>query len=258
MPVTSEMNDLSNLATALTSAAVGGFSYGIVNNNGAIKAALNLLAQDKKVDVISSPSVMVLNNHEATIKVGDQVPIRTSQSTNLNGGANINTSPIEMLDTGVTLKVKPRVNANGVVIMEIEQKVDNVSASDSGSNIDSPTILQRHITSSVAIVNGESVVLGGLMDETHTDSNTGIPLLKDIPYLGWLFGSRSKDITKQELIVIITPRVIENKFDARKLTDEFKRKLSGIFYDKGKYKARTGETLRDYSGHPIEKGDMVE
>jgi general secretion pathway protein D len=163
-----------------------------------------------------------------------------------------------MLDTGVPLKVKPRVNANGVVIMEIEQKVDNVSSSDSGSKIDSPTILQRHITSSVAIVNGESVVLGGLMDETHTDSNTGIPLLKDIPYLGWLFGSRSKDITKQELIVIITPRVIENKFDARKLTDEFKRKLSGIFYDKGKYKARTGETLRDYSGHPIEKGDMVE
>lgn len=252
LPISTSKDALSDLGTALTSAAVGGFSYGIVNNNGAIKAALNLLAKEKKVDVISSPSVMVLNNHEATIKVGDQVPIRTSQSTNLNGGANINTSPIEMLDTGVTLKVKPRVNANGVVIMEIEQKVDNVSSSDSGSNIDSPTILQRQITSSVAVVSGESVVLGGLMDETHTDSNTGIPLLKDIPYLGWLFGSRSKDVTKQELIVIITPRVIENKFDARKVTDEFKRKLSGIFYDKKTHRAREDEILRGYNGRPVE------
>ena len=239
------------LAGAAASAAIGGFSYGIVQNDGQIKMAVNILAENGKTDVISSPSVLVLNNHEATLKVGDQVPIRTSQSTNIDGNANFQTSPIEMVDTGVTLTVKPRVNANGVVIMEIEQKVDNISTSGKGSLIDSPAILQRQIKSTVAVVSGESVVLGGLMNETQNDKNNGIPILKDIPYIGWLFGKQTKSIEKQELIVVITPKVIANRVDAKKVTNEFKRKLSGIYYDKGNFNRNYNQVLRDGSGHEI-------
>lgn len=242
--------DFGSLASVATSAILGGFTYGVVSNDGAIKMALNLLANDNKTHVISSPSVMVLNNHEAKLTIGDQIPIRTSETTNSTGV--LTSSPIQMMDTGVSLTVKPRVNANGVVIMEIDQKVNDVKGAGGSSDIDSPTILKREITSSVAVVSGESVVLGGLMNETHNDGTTGIPILKDIPYLGWLFGTTTKTLTKQELVVIITPRVIENKFDARKVTDEYKRKLTGIFYDQKNYRPRGDEILRGYNGRPVE------
>ena len=237
-------------------AAGAAFTYGIVSDGLNIRANLNLLAKDQKLDVISSPSLMVLNNQEGSIMVGNSIPTRTSESTNTSGGGNLNnliqTSPIENVDTGVSLVITPRVNANGIVIMDIKQSVNNVADSGtSGSNIDSPTILKREIESSVAIVDGESVVLGGLMTETHTDNNNGIPVLKDIPLLGWLFGTQTKSIRKNELIVIITPRVIEDKYDARKITDEYKRKLSSIFYDRDEYKPGWRKNKRDASGRVI-------
>ncbi len=242
---------LSTAGGAIATAITGGFSYGIFNSDSQLRVLFNTLARDRKVNILSTPSLVVLNNHEASIKVGDQVPIRTSQSTNTNDSNNpIQTSSIEMRDTGVLLTVKPRVNANGVVILEIDQKVDEVAAS-SGSEIDSPTILQRQINSTVAVVSGESIVLGGLMRESHTFNTEGIPLLKDIPYLGWLFSTKTKNLEKDELIAIITPRVIENKFDARKVTNEFKRKLSGIFYDVEDQDNHLQGVKRDEYGHEI-------
>jgi general secretion pathway protein D len=236
-----------------------GFTYGLVGSDIGVNVALNAFAKDEKINVLSTPSVMVLNNHEANIIVGNEIPVRTGEFTNTSGGTNnsLTNSSISMVETGVSLNVKPRVNANGVVILEIEQKVNSALPPDqrvSGSGIDSPTILKREITSSVAVVDGESVVLGGLIDETHKFDNSGIPFLKDIPYLGWLFGSQTKNVQKNELIVIITPRVVENKFDARKVTDEFKKKLSGIFYDEDGHKAKWNEINRDYSGQEIEEG----
>ncbi|MCK5828727.1 MAG: type II secretion system secretin GspD [Methylococcales bacterium] len=234
--------------------ALNGFSYGLVGTDLGVKATFNVLAKDNKINVISTPSIMVLNNHESTINVGLEVPSRGAETTNINGGANLNTSPIERIETGVTLTVKPRVNANGMVIMEIEQKVNEVVQDPkAGSKIDSPTILKREITSSVAVDSGESVVLGGLMNETHSYVNEGIPLLKDIPYLGWVFGAQGKKVIKEELMVIITPRVVQDKLDARKVTDEFKRKLSGIFYEQGTYKHKWNEVKRDSKGLKIKE-----
>ncbi len=236
-----------------------GFTYGLVGSDTGVNVALNAFAKDEKINVLSTPSVMVLNNHEANIIVGNEIPVRTGEFTNTSGGTqnSLTNSSIQMVETGVSLNVKPRVNANGVIILEIEQKVNNALEPDtrvSGSTIDSPTILKREITSSVAVVDGESVILGGLISETHNFSNSGIPFIKDIPYLGWLFGSEKKIVKKEELIVIITPRVVENKFDARKVTDEFKRKLSGIFYDEDGHEAEWNEINRDYSGREIEEG----
>ncbi len=244
---------LSSVGNAIAAASTGGFSYGVLNNGNQIRLLFNTLAKNNKLNVLSTPSVMVLNNRKATIKVGDQVPIRTAEATNTNSSLDpIQTSSIEMRDTGVILTVKPRVNANGVVILEIDQKVDEVGKqAASGSNIDSPTIIQRQIKSTVAVISGESIVLGGLMKESHTYSNNGIPVLKDIPYIGWLFGKQEKTVIKDELIAIITPRVVENKFDARKVTNEFKRKLSGIYYDKNDYNLDQTGVLRNYSGHEI-------
>lgn len=242
-------NSLTSLAL---DAAAGGFTYGLVSTGNDVRLLFKALAKDNKINVLSSPTLMVLNNQEATIKVGDSVPIRTTESTNTNASVNpIQTSSITMLDTGVILKVKPRVNASGQVILEIDQSVDTASTTES-SSIDSPTILKRQIQTSVAVVSGESIVLGGLINEAHTFNNTGIPFLKDIPYVGWLFGSVSKSVVKDELIVVITPRVVQNKIDARKVTDEFKRKLTGIYYDEDEWTPGADQALRGYDGLEIQ------
>ena len=219
---------LSAAKDAALAATFPGFSYVISGSNG-VKAVIDMLASKNKINVLSSPSLMVLNNQEAMIKVGDQVPIRTSESTNTNASVNpIVTSNIEMRDTGVTLSVKPRVNANGVVIMEIEQSVDSIAPTQF-SSIDSPTIQQRQIKTSVAVINGETIVLGGLISEDHTYTKSGIPFLYDLPWIGSLFGRTTKIKKRNELIVMITPRVIQNKVDARLIANEFKRKLTGIY-----------------------------
>ena len=250
---------LSSLTSLAASGAAGGFTYGLISEGTDIRLLFHALAKDEKINVLSSPSLMVLNNEEATIKVGDSVPIRTSESTNTSGGGvnPIQTSNIEMLDTGVILKVKPRVNASGQVVMEIEQSVDN-AVDTTTSFIDSPTILKRQIETTVAVLDGESVVLGGLIDEQHGFVNSGIPLLKDIPYLGWLFGTQKKTVTKNELIVVITPRVVENKFDARKVTDEFKRKLTGIYFDEDIWHPGSDQVIRGYDGIEIQTEEQRE
>ncbi|NOQ64651.1 MAG: type II secretion system secretin GspD [Methyloprofundus sp.] len=250
---------LGTAATGFVAAATGGFSYGLGHSTDDIRLVFDALAKDDKINVLSSPSLMVLNNQEAIIKVGDSVPIRTTESTNTSGGATdaIQTSSIEMLDTGVILKVKPRVNASGMVVLEIDQSVDSASRT-TASNIDSPTILKRQIQTTVTVVDGESVVLGGLINEQHTFTNTGIPFLKDIPYVGWLFGSVGKKVIKDELIVVITPRVVANKFDARKVTDEFKRKLTGIYYDEDIFRPDSSQTLRGYDGLELQTEEQRE
>ncbi len=107
-------------------------------------------------------------------------------------------------------------------------------------------------------MDGESVVLGGLISEEHVYENTGIPLFKDIPYLGWLFGSVNKKILKNELVVVITPHVVANTVDARRVTDEFKRKLTGIYYDEDIWTPGADQTLRDYDGLEIQTEEQRE
>jgi len=215
----------------LNAAGVGGFAYSVVNSSNLVRAELNALASDSKVKVLSSPSLMVLNNQEATIKVGDQVPIRTSESANTSstvGNSAIITSTIQMRDTGVTLTVKPRVNAGGLVIMEIEQNVDGVSRTES-SEIDSPTIQQRQIKTSVAVHSGETIVLGGLITEQREQGKSGVPVLSRLPVIGALFGKTDKVLDRTELVVLLTPRVVTNRVDSRAITYEFKRKLTDIY-----------------------------
>ena len=181
---------LQSASALAVGVATGGFGYAFVSGN--IKAVLNAAATDNKINVISTPSLMVLNNQEALIQVGDQVPIRTLESTNTSGGSNpIQTSAIQMRETGVVLNVKPRVNANGLVTLAIKQSVDRAIPMVQ-SNIDSPTIQQRKIESTVVVQSGETIILGDLMAENDVIDFSGIPVLHKIPALGALFGSTTK------------------------------------------------------------------
>ncbi|MBK9426720.1 MAG: type II secretion system protein GspD [Gammaproteobacteria bacterium] len=194
-----------------------GFSYSIANRAGQVRAVLNTLAKKNLVNVISSPSLMVLDNHSAQIQVGDQQPVQSS--TNITDGG-VRTNSIEFKDTGVMLDVLPSVNAGGLVTMDINQDVTDVGPLDAATG---QRILQRAIASRVAVRSGETVVLGGLIRDNTSRGKTGIPWLQDIPWLGNLFRTTSRTNNRTELVVLITPRALQNDEQLRAVSDEMRR-----------------------------------
>ncbi len=225
-PGTAIMNAGANAAAAV---ATGGLSA--VYSSGAVNALLSTEADKGNVNVISSPSLMVLNNQKAKINVGDQVPIQTGTTSIPTASTGIAVaSSIQYKDTGVTLEVTPRVNANGMVIMDIHQIVSGVvpQTVTTPGVTSTATINKKEIQSSIAINDGQTIVLGGLIDDTNTINKSGIPLLYELPWIGSLFGNTSYTRIKDELVVLITPRVVKSKQDSQQISDEFKRKLTGI------------------------------
>ncbi|MGR9116559.1 MAG: type II secretion system protein GspD, partial [Gammaproteobacteria bacterium] len=229
------MNIIDSFGGAAAAAFTGGLSYSFISNSEDIQAILRAQASKGNLNVISSPSLMVLNNQEASIQVGNEISLRTSQNTPLTGSISDNstlvqTNQLTQRKTGVKLKVKPRVNAGGLVIMEITQSVEDpkTTSSSPGGN---PDILTREITSAVAVHSGETLVLGGLIKENNDNSKTGIPFLHELPLIGPLFGGTTYNKLKTELVVLITPRVVTSKLEARAVSDEFKRKLTGIYQE---------------------------
>jgi general secretion pathway protein D len=230
-------NLLGDAATTAAAVSTGGLS--MIYSSGAIKAVLKAQADLGNVNVISSPSLMVLNNQQAKINVGAQVPLQTgTSSAPLAGSGGLVSNPsfaqsntIQYKDTGVTLEVTPRVNASGMVIMEIHQIVSKAVPTLTGVT-SSATIDKKEIESNVAVQDGETIVLGGLIDQNNTYNTSGIPWLKDLPWVGPLFGYTTRKDDRNELVVLITPRVVKSKQDSRLISDEFKRKLTGIYEDK--------------------------
>lgn len=215
-----------DVLTAGLAAVAPGFSYSIQDAAGAVRAVLNTLASESRANIVSSPSLMVLNNQEAQIRVGDQIPVVTQQQQATDQNANI-INTIERLDTGVLLSVTPRVNAGGLVIMEVEQEVSDVDDSGTGGTL-TPTIQKRTINSTVAVQSGETVVLGGLIRENRSQSGSGIPGLHTLPVVGLLFGQKRDTARRTELVVLITPRASRGSSDARQITDEFRRKMESL------------------------------
>ena len=204
-----------------------GFNWTIIANPGRLIANLAALAGQNLVNVLSSPSVMVMDNQEAKIQVGQQVPVATQQQqSTLVTNANILNS-IEYKDTGVMLAVKPRVTPGGLVQMEINQEVSTVSTTSS-SNLNSPTFQTRRITSSVAVRSNQAVVLGGLIQDNKNDGKEGVPGLYELPFAGPLFGQRSKKSDRTELIVILTPKVIAGDQDIEAVGNDFRNRLRGL------------------------------
>ncbi len=206
-------------------------SYTIVNSADQIRLVLSALAEQTNVNILSTPSLMVLDNQTAKINVGDEIPIPTRQSISNVDPQSPTVNEIEFRSTGVSLTVTPRVNSGGLVTMEIEQEVSNAIATTS-STLNAPTIQQRQLESVVAINSGQTLVLGGLIRERNTVQDSGIPGLKNLPVLGkLLFGRVENEDRRTELLVLITPRVIRNQSEAREITEELKRQLSSPFIE---------------------------
>jgi len=187
--------------------------------------AINALAAVTDVNIVSSPSLMVLDNREATLNVGDQVPVATRSAVSTDDANAPIVNNIEQRDTGVILNIKPRVSSSGRVILEIRQEVSDAISTDT-SDISSPTIQQRIVSTTVAVDEGQSVVLGGLIREVQTRGQTKIPLLGDIPILGAAFRSTTDVDRRTELLIVIRPRVIRRSSDAANITAEYRAKLS--------------------------------
>ncbi|MGB3317047.1 MAG: type II secretion system secretin GspD, partial [Albidovulum sp.] len=201
-----------------------GLSFVFQGSSSAV--ALNALSSVTNVNVVSSPSLLVLDNQEARLQIGDQVPIATQQVKD-TGDANapvVNT--ISFRDTGIILTVKPRVSKSGQVILDIEQEASTVSDTTT-SGIDSPTISQRKIKTSVAVTDGQTIALGGLIEENRNRTNSKVPGAGDVPVIGALFRNRKDTIGKTELLVLISPRVIRNGQEASAITTELRSRISG-------------------------------
>jgi general secretion pathway protein D len=218
---------LTNGTTNALVQAFPGFSYFFANGNGNIAMALNELSDITHVKVLSAPKVLVLNNHTAALQVGDQVPILQAQVTSTSGsidGSLPITNEVDYRDTGVILNVTPRVNDSGLVLLDISQEVSDVSSTTT-SAINSPTIQERKIASSIAVKDGQTVALGGLIRDKDTQEKNGIPYLNQVPVLGFLFGNTSGEHDRTELLILLTPRVVRNEHDVQTITDELREKI---------------------------------
>ncbi len=184
------------------------------------RVVLDALSAVTRVRVVSSPSILVLENEVATIKVGDRVPIKVQ--TVIRDNSNVDS--FEYQDTGVILKVKPRVNHDGLVTMDLGQELSSVvsSGASAGGN---PTISQRAITSRVSVYSTQTVVLGGLISGQDTREKSSVPGINKIPILGDLVGKTDNKGKRSELIVFITPQIVQDAQDASRVSKELRSKL---------------------------------
>ena len=202
-----------------------GFSYSIVNNAGAVRATLNALANKSQLRVLSNPSVLVLDNHSATFQVGDQVPVRTGNST-ISNGVVISDS-FTYKDTGVMLSVSPSVNSGGLITLGVSQAVIDIGATlDAATN--QSKFLTRQIQTRVAVRSGETVVLGGMIRENETRARGGVPALSDIPLFGALFSTTSEKRERTELMVLLTPRALEDDDQVRAASVEMRQRIRSL------------------------------
>jgi general secretion pathway protein D len=205
-----------------------GFSFAF-SPSSTINGVLNTLETKTHVNVISAPKLLVLNNQTAVLQVGDQVPIATQNSTSTNDPNAPTINSIEYRDTGVILKVTPRVNANGIVLIDVVQEVSDVNlVAARSSGINSPTISTRRISSTVAVRDGEVLALGGLIRNTRSKGRSGLPFLSQIPVIGGLFGRQTSGGSKIELIVLLKPRVLRTVEDGRAVTEELRAKIRSL------------------------------
>jgi general secretion pathway protein D len=218
-------NEIGFNAPVPSRAAGEGLAFAFFDEGSDLKAFFDVLATESSVKFLSTPQVMVLDNQTANIRVGDQIPVttRSSQSTT-NPDAPIVTE-VQFRDTGTLLTVTPRINSGGQITLDISQEVSlpgTEPALGGGGNV---SIAQRTINSSVIVQSGQTVVLGGLILENTNEGKSGIPLLMNIPLFGKLFSTTSQDEFRTELIVTVSPKVIENQRAMQQVTAELRSRM---------------------------------
>jgi general secretion pathway protein D len=187
------------------------------------RVILNALSTITDVKVLSSPSIVALDNQPALLQVGDEVPITTSSAAVLTNAATPIVNTITMRNTGVILKVLPHVHANGSVQLEVDQEISNIVNADKQTL--TPTIAQRRVHSTVSVTSGQTVLLAGLISERSQETKSGIPGLREIKFLGDVFGNTSNTKTRSEIIIFIKTQLIRSSVDASAVTEEFRDRL---------------------------------
>jgi len=202
-----------------------GLTYTFLSETERLKVIINALATKNLVNILSTPRLMVLDNEEAVIQVGTDVPVVTGQVTTAEaaGATTGVVQTIQYRSTGIILRVKPTINTKGLLTLNITQEVSEMGSNPPG--VSSPTILVRKINTNVVALSGQSIVLGGLISETQSTSESKVPFIGDIPILGELFKSKSKEKRKTELIIILTPRIVSSLEEASKITEDLKKEL---------------------------------
>ncbi|MBZ0157004.1 MAG: type II secretion system secretin GspD [Alphaproteobacteria bacterium] len=201
-----------------------GLTYQFTSSSEKVQVLLNAFAQENKINVISSPRLMVLDNEESSIQIGSDIPIITGEtkSTSADQQTTITTQSVQYRSTGLILTVRPTINTDGILTLNIALE-SSEAQSNTLSSVSSPLILTRKLNTIVVASTGRSIILGGLMSDNDSNTDTKVPLIGDIPLLGNLFKNTSKSKTKTELIILLTPRILTNTDDAVRLTDELKQ-----------------------------------
>jgi general secretion pathway protein D len=216
--------------TTTIKSETGSLIVNLIRDTGDLTAALNAAADQSRVSILSSPRLVAASGKTASMQVGTQVPIVTTQQTapdgSTNGTSNI-LQQVQYRNTGVVLTISPIVNSSRRVELTISQEVSEAQANDT-SDIQSPIILTRGFETTMSIDDGETVLLAGLISENYSSGDSGIPYLKDIPVLGNLFKSGSQSVQKTELIVLLTPYIIDSTGTSRQVRDAFRSQLSGL------------------------------
>ncbi|TPQ36259.1 type II secretion system protein GspD [Bradyrhizobium guangdongense] len=216
-------NAVNAAAGALLGRVLPGFNF-LIGAENSPRVVLDALHNVTNVKVLSNPSLVVLDNQPATLQVGDQVPFSTGTATVLTANNTV-VNTIDYKNTGIILRVLPRANANGNVVLDIEQEISSVAAGSAGSL--TPTISQRRVKSSIAVTSGQTVLLAGLISETENKQRQGLPILDSIPGVGDAFSHQGTGRSRTELILFIRPTVMRDGVDAHVIAEEMRSKMNG-------------------------------
>lgn len=227
----------ASVAEASVNPIGSGINYYLKSDKLNLAAVLKAAKSDSRTKVLASPIIMTVDNQEAIIEATDTVYMFTGYQTS---GSMYTSQPVpnyDPRDVGITVKVTPRINPNGTVVLKVEQKIEAQGADQpvdvvlDGQQMTAryATITKRNITSDISVDNRQTVVMGGLTKKTNVESESGIPFLKDIPYIGkWLFGEVQQSEKRSELLVFMTPYVLDDADEAQAEAARRKKSLSDM------------------------------
>ncbi|MFI5294191.1 MAG: secretin N-terminal domain-containing protein [Thermodesulfovibrionales bacterium] len=228
----SSSGNLGVNTTTFSKVPTDGFTFIGYDPTGNIRAVLTALEDRSKAKVVAAPHILVADNREARIQVGQQIPLATSTSSQITATSTttgiattntpvIGTTTVQYKDIGIILKVKPQVNDSGLISLELSQEISAVGDAVVVGGLDEVSINKTEVTSNLVARDGETIIIGGLIREDTSKGTSGVPLLSRIPILGALFGNTSDKVTRNEIIILLTPHVVRNQQEAKDVTSEY-------------------------------------
>jgi general secretion pathway protein D len=215
---------INTAASNPLAAVLPGFNF-LVGGAANPQVVISALHNYTDVKVLSNPSLVVIDNQPATLEVGDQVPVTTGSATVLSA-SNTVVNTIDYHDTGIILRIMPRISPNGSILLNVEQEISEVSSTSNTGTL-TPTFSTRKVKSSISVVSGQTVLLAGLISDSQSKQRNGIPLLDEIPALDFLSTQTQRSLARTELIIFIRPQIIRDSVDASVVAEELRAKLRG-------------------------------